>query len=64
MVTRNLSRITDKVEYEIGVSGQAGNVSGQIDPRGNRFEGPRQREYHMPPLRWTGFLERMAGAAR
>ena len=64
MVTRNLSRITDKVEYEIGVSGQAGNVSGQIDPRGNRFEGPRQREYPMPPLRWTGFLERMAGAAR
>ena len=53
----------DKVEYEIGVSGRAGNVNGRVDPLGNRFEGPRQREYPMPPLRWTGFLERMAGAA-
>jgi gluconate 2-dehydrogenase alpha chain len=41
----------DRVEREIGVSGQAGNVRGDIDPRGNRFEGPRQREYPMPPLR-------------
>ena len=31
----------DKVEYEIGVSGQAGNINGTIDPRGNIFEGPR-----------------------
>ncbi len=54
----------DRVEYEIGVSGQAGNVNGQIDPRGNPFEGPRRREYPMPALRWTGFLERMAEAAR
>ena len=29
----------DKVEYEVGVSGQAGNVNGNIDPRGNIFEG-------------------------
>ena len=32
----------DKVEYEIGVSGQAGNVNGTIDPRGNPFEGAAQ----------------------
>jgi gluconate 2-dehydrogenase alpha chain len=33
----------DRVEYEIGVSGQAGNVGGALDPRGNIFEG-RARE--------------------
>ena len=33
----------DKVEYEVGVSGQAGNVNGKIDPKGNLFEGPRKR---------------------
>ena len=35
----------DKVEYEVGISGQAGNVKGTIDPRGNIFEGARAREY-------------------
>ena len=54
----------DKVEVEIGVSGQAGNVKGTIDRRGNIFEGPRARGYPMPPLRGTGFTEMMAGAAR
>lgn len=54
----------DRVEREVGVSGQAGNVQGRIDPRGNPFEGRRESEYPMPPLRWTGFLERMAEAAR
>jgi len=54
----------DKVEYEVGVSGQAGNVNGAINSRGNRFEGPRKRDYPMPALRWTAFLERMADAAR
>ena len=54
----------DKVEYEVGVSGKAGNIGGQIDPRGNIFEGPRKREYPMPPLRGTGFTERMGAAAK
>jgi gluconate 2-dehydrogenase alpha chain len=54
----------DKVEYEIGVSGQAGNIKGAIDRRGNVFEAPRQREYPMPPLRSTGFLDLMSAAAR
>lgn len=54
----------DKVEYEIGVSGKAGNIKGTIDPRGNIFEGPRRREYPMPPLRSTGFIDKMADAAR
>jgi gluconate 2-dehydrogenase alpha chain len=54
----------DKVEYAIGVSGKAGNLNGKKDERGNIFEGPRKREYPMPPLRTTGFTERMAVAAR
>src|SRR5499426_2286183 len=54
----------DKVEYEVGVSGKAGNIGGKIDPRGNIFEGPRRREYPMPPLRGTGFTDRMGAAAR
>jgi gluconate 2-dehydrogenase alpha chain len=54
----------DRVEYEIGVSGQAGNVGGKVDQRGNIFEGMRARGYPMPALRWTDFLERMASVAR
>ena len=54
----------DMVEREIGVSGQAGNIDGAIDTRGNIFEGPRKREYPMPPLRGTGFTDMMADAAR
>ena len=54
----------DKVEYEIGVSGKAGNIKGAIDRRGNIFEGPAHREYPMPPLRGTGFTDMMADAAR
>ena len=53
----------DRVEREIGVSGQAGNVKGRLDQRGNIFEGPRSREFPMPPLRGTGFTEMMARAA-
>jgi gluconate 2-dehydrogenase alpha chain len=59
-----LERYYDAVEYEVGVSGQAGNIKGTLDPRGNPFEGPRARPYPMPPLRWTSFVERMAQSAR
>ena len=54
----------DKVEFLHGVSGKAGNLGGVIDPSGNVFEGPRDREYPLPPLRRTGFTEFMAEAAR
>jgi gluconate 2-dehydrogenase alpha chain len=54
----------DVVEYELGVSGKAGNIEGTVDARGNIFEGPRRREYPMPPLRGSGFTEMMADAAR
>jgi gluconate 2-dehydrogenase alpha chain len=53
----------DTIEWELGVSGKAGNIQGKLDPRGNIFEGPRQREYPMPPLRSTEFIDRMAAAA-
>jgi gluconate 2-dehydrogenase alpha chain len=58
-----LERYYDRVEHEIGVSGQAGNVRGAIDRRGNVFEGPRSRPFPMPPLRGTGFTDLMATAA-
>ncbi len=54
----------EKIEYEVGVSGQAGNINGRIDQRGNIFEGPRRKEYPMPPLRWTAFHEKMAAVAK
>jgi gluconate 2-dehydrogenase alpha chain len=54
----------DRVEYEIGISGQAGNVNGTIDARGNVFEAPRRREFPMPALRGTGFSDLMTASAR
>jgi gluconate 2-dehydrogenase alpha chain len=40
----------DKAEYELGVSGKAGNLKGKKIDGGNVFEGPRSREYPMAPL--------------
>jgi gluconate 2-dehydrogenase alpha chain len=54
----------DKVEWETGVAGRAGNIKGTLDSQGNVFEGARQRGYPMPPLRGTGFTDLMAAAAR
>ena len=54
----------DQVEYAIGVSGKAGNVQGQLDRRGNIFEGPRRREYPMPPLRETEFTDLLQASAK
>jgi gluconate 2-dehydrogenase alpha chain len=53
----------ETIEDEIGVSGKAGNIQGKIDQRGNIFEGPRRREYPMPPLRDTDFTRLMQSAA-
>jgi len=41
----------DQFEYLCGISGQAGNVQGKIQPGGNPFEGPRARAYPLPPLK-------------
>jgi gluconate 2-dehydrogenase alpha chain len=54
----------DVIEHEVGVSGKAGNIRGTVDPAGNIFEGPRARDYPMPPLRGSGFTDRMEQVAR
>jgi gluconate 2-dehydrogenase alpha chain len=40
----------DRAEYDLGVSGKAGNLQGRKIEGGNVFEAPRQREYPMPPI--------------
>jgi gluconate 2-dehydrogenase alpha chain len=46
----DLEPFYDRVEYEIGVSGKAGNLQGRKMDGGNVFEAPRRREYPLPPL--------------
>ena len=41
----------DQAEYELGVSGKAGNLQGRKIDGGNVFEAPRRREFPLPPLR-------------
>ena len=41
----------EKIEYTVGVSGQAGNLQGKKISGGNIFEGERRRDYPMKPLR-------------
>ena len=53
----------EKVEFAVGISGQAGNVKGKINSAGNIFEGERQSEYPMRPLRTSPFTELMTDAA-
>jgi len=40
----------DQAEYDLGVSGKAGNVQGRKIDGGNVFEAPRRREYPLPAL--------------
>src|SRR3954468_24558891 len=40
----------DKAEYDLGVSGTAGNLEGKKNEAGNVFEAPRKREYPLPAL--------------
>jgi gluconate 2-dehydrogenase alpha chain len=46
----DLEPFYDRAEYELGVSGKAGNLQGTRIDGGNVFEAPRQREYPLPPL--------------
>ena len=46
----DLEPFYDRAEYELGVSGKAGNLKGQKVAGGNPFEAPRAREYPLPPL--------------
>src|SRR6201997_736631 len=41
----------DRAEYELGVSGKAGNLQGNKIDGGNVFEAPRRRDYPLPSLR-------------
>src|SRR5712691_11803903 len=46
----NLESYYDRAEYELGVSGKAGNLQGKKIDGGNVFEAPRRRDYPLPPL--------------
>jgi gluconate 2-dehydrogenase alpha chain len=39
----------DRFEYLLGIGAKAGNLKGELQPGGNPFEGPRQREFPNPP---------------
>ena len=54
----------DRFEYDIGTSGQAGNLNGQLIEGGNIFEGPRKRPYPLPPLADTVGGQMFARAAK
>ena len=54
----------DKWEYLCGVSGQAGNVQGKIQPGGNPFEGARSRDYPLPPLKRSAATVKFDEAAK
>jgi len=53
----------DKWEYVCGISGQAGNIQGKIQPGGNPFEGPRTRGYPLPPLKRSAATVKFEQAA-
>src|SRR5438034_5779671 len=54
----------DRAEYELGVSGKAGNLQGRKIDGGNPFEAPRRREYPLPPLFVDQAGQLFEGAAR
>lgn len=47
---QDLERHYEANEYDIGVSGMAGNLNGVTLPGGNPFEGERSSPYPLPPL--------------
>ncbi len=46
----DLEPFYDRAEYELGVSGKAGNLQGKKLDGGNVFESPHARDYPLPPL--------------
>src|SRR5580704_15648471 len=46
----DLEPFYDRAEYDLGVSGKAGNIQARKVDGGNPFEAPRNREYPLPPL--------------
>lgn len=59
-----LENAFDRFEYLAGISGKAGNLNSAIQPGGNPFEGPRKREYPLPPMQMTYAPTLFAEAAR
>lgn len=53
----DLEPFYDQWERIAGISGKAGNIKGQIQPGGNPFEGPREREYPTPKLKTLRLME-------
>lgn len=54
----------DRFERAMGVSGKAGNLDGAIVEGGNPFEGPRSREFPLPPLKLSAGAVLVAEGAR
>ncbi|WP_144114132.1 GMC family oxidoreductase [Paraburkholderia sp. BCC1886] len=54
----------DKFERLAGTSGRAGNIQGKVQEGGNPFEGPRHRDYPLPPLERTRVATIFDQAAR
>lgn len=52
----------DRVEWDLGVSGQAGNIEGENVAGGNPFEPRRRRGFPMPPLRSAAANARFVAA--
>ena len=53
-----------RAEQLMGISGKAGNLGGRIVEGGNPFEGPRQHEYPLPPLRNSYLSTRYEAGAK
>ena len=64
VTAKELEPYLTRFEYVLGISGEAGNLNGQIIDGGNPFEAPRSKDYPLPPLPNTYDAELFAGAAR
>ncbi len=53
-----------RAELMMGISGKAGNLAGRIVEGGNPFEGARQHEYPLPPLRHSYLSTRYEAGAK
>ena len=60
----DLEPFYDKFERLAGTSGKAGNIKGVKQEGGNVFEGPRSRDYPLPPLQRTRVTELFEAGAK
>ncbi len=58
-----MEKYYDAVDYDIGVSGKAGNLNGDLIEGGNVFEGPRAREYPMKALEMSLVADKFTDAS-